>query len=163
MRQPAIAELTVEADVPLSGELSESSIASLALHVLREESADGAWTLGFRFVNDAVMQAMHLEFMGLDSPTDIMTFPIDDDEDWAFGGDAGMATSQGGDIVISVERAAEQAVDGNWGLDQELQFLIIHGILHLLDWDDHDNADRAAMLDRQRFLLGAWQEDQPTT
>ena len=158
MTDLAIAELTVEADVPLPAALTEAAITSLARHVLREERADGEWTLGFRFVDDAVMQQMHREFMGLDSPTDIMTFPIDDDDDWA-PGDGAPHSGHGGDILISAERAAAQAADGDWSVDQELRFLIIHGLLHLLDWDDHSDADRAAMLQRQRDLLLTWQAE----
>ena len=157
----SIAELMVDAVVPLPPELTDDAIASLTLHVLREEGADGSWTIGFRFVDDDEMQRMHLDYMGLDSPTDIMTFPTEMDE-WAFnGGDADDA--RGGDIVISVETAAEQASEGAWGLLEELRFLIVHGLLHLLDWDDHAEGDRAAMLDRQRALLRSWETARAVT
>ena len=154
MSAPTLAELTVDADVPVPDGLSEEDVAALSLHVLHEEGADGSWTLGFRFVSDAEMQAMHREFMGLDSPTDIMTFPLEGG-DWAFGGEEA-GDARGGDIVISVDTAADQATDGGWGPSEELRFLVVHGLLHLLGWDDHDDADRAAMLDPQRALLASW-------
>ncbi|MGC4192173.1 MAG: rRNA maturation RNase YbeY [Thermomicrobiales bacterium] len=158
MSEPGIAELTVEASLPLPAGVTDESIASLVLHVLCAEEADGDWTLGFRFVDDAEMQRMHLAFMGLDSSTDIMTFPIADDDAWSFGvDDDDAAESCGGDIVISVDRAVDQAGEGDWDDRHELLFLIVHGLLHLLGWDDHDNADRVAMLDRQRDLLGSWE------
>lgn len=151
-----IAELTVEPDpdVALPADLTEDAITALSLHVLQAEGAAGDWTLGFRFVGDGEMQRMHREFMGLDSPTDIMTFPLDADV-WAFG-DEDTAETVGGDIVISVDTAASQASEGGWGVDDELRFLVVHGLLHLLGWDDHADADRAAMLDRQRALLESW-------
>lgn len=156
MSEPRIVDVTVEVDdgVSLPAGLTERAIASLSLHVLREEGADGAWSLGFRFVGDAEMRRMHREFMGLDSPTDIMTFPHETD-DWAFGGGED-DDARGGDIVISVETASAQAIEGAWEPDDELRFLIVHGLLHLLDWDDRDDADRAAMLERQRALLASW-------
>lgn len=147
-----IAELTIEAALPLPAGLTEQSISSLTSHVLREEGAGGAWTLGFRFVDDGEMQRMHLAYMGLDSPTDIMTFPLDDE--WPFASDA--AANQGGDIVISVDRAVEQASDDGWDTTQELLFLIVHGLLHLLEWDDLREGARDVMLARQRELLASW-------
>ena len=105
-------------------------------------------------MGDAEMQRMNRAFMGLDSPTDIMTFPHETD-DWAFGG-GDDDDARGGDIVISVETASAQAVEGGWEPGDELRFLIAHGLLHLLGWDDRDDADRAAMLERQRALLASW-------
>ncbi|MGN6031808.1 MAG: rRNA maturation RNase YbeY, partial [Thermomicrobiales bacterium] len=110
MSTPSLSELTVDADVPVPDGLSEDNVADLSLHVLRLEGADGAWTLGFRFVDDDEMQAMHRDFMGLDSPTDIMTFPLEGG-DWAFGGEEA-GDGHGGDIVISVDTAAAQATEG---------------------------------------------------
>ncbi|MGC4105994.1 MAG: rRNA maturation RNase YbeY [Thermomicrobiales bacterium] len=160
MSELAIAELTIDADVPIPESLTESALTSLSHHVLSAEAAEGAWTLGFRFVDDTEMQAMHLAFMGLDSPTDIMTFPNETDDAWSFGGDEDEedveSTDRGGDIVISVDTAAAQAEDGDWGLEEELRFLVVHGLLHLLGWDDHDDDDRAAMLNRQRDLIASW-------
>jgi len=146
-----ITELTIDADLSLPSDLTEASVISLALHVLQEEGAEGEWTLGFRFVDDAEMQRMHLAYMGLDSPTDIMTFPLDDD--WSFEDAAG---SQGGDIVISVDRAADQAGDDGWDTARELHFLVVHGLLHLLEWDDLQEGARDVMLARQRELLASW-------
>lgn len=149
-----LVELVMTADdVPLPDEVSEDRIASLVQHILTAEEASGAWSLGIRFVDDPEMQRMHRDFMDLDSPTDIMTFPHEE-PGWP-GADSDDA-SQGGDLVISVDRAADHARDAGWDHAQELWFLIVHGILHLLGWDDHDDTDRAAMLARQRDLVDAW-------
>lgn len=147
-------EVVIENVVPLPDAVTEERIASLVDFALRAEEALGGWTVGLRFVSDAEMQQMHLDFMGLDSPTDIMTFPHES-EDWISADDVA-AEEWGGDIVISVDRAADQAVEGDWDLTHELFFLVCHGMLHLLDWDDHDDADRARMLARQREILQEW-------
>lgn len=149
-----LVELVVSADLPVPGEVTEDRIASLARHVLGAEDAAGSWSLGIRFVDDPEMQRMHLEFMGLDSPTDIMTFPHDED-----GWPDEDADAHGGDLVISVDRAADHARDAGWDHAQELWFLIVHGLLHLLGWDDHDDADRDVMLNRQRVLVDSWKTD----
>ena len=84
--------------------------------------------------------------MGLDTPTAVMTFPSDGEE-----GGAG-----GGDIVVSVERAAEQAVDFGQTPAEEIRFLVVHGLLHLCGWDDATTAQRTRMLERQSELLSAF-------
>lgn len=147
-------ELTMESDVDLPASLSEANILSLISTVLEAESVDESWQIGIQFVDDSTMQAAHVEFMDIDEPTDIMTFPyaIEDGDD--FWGDS----QAGGDLMISVDRARANAADAGWSETDELNFLIIHGLLHLLGWDDHSNTDRDAMLEQQHQLLKLWQE-----
>ena len=153
-----ITELTIDADLSLPSDLTEASVISLALHVLQEEGAEGEWTLGFRFVDDAEMQRMHLAYMGLDSPTDIMTFPLDDD--WSFDDAAGVEGGVEADQELAAggfeHRAADQAGDDGWDTARELHFLVVHGLLHLLEWDDLQEGARDVMLARQRELLASW-------
>jgi probable rRNA maturation factor len=108
------------------------------------------WDVAIAFVSDDELQALHRDFMDDDTPTDIMTFPRVDDGPWMPG--SGVF---GGDIAISVDRAAEQCVDEGWVVARELEFLVVHGMLHLMGWDDTTPEDRARMLDRQREILTA--------
>jgi len=150
-----LVEVTVDSTEPLPEAVSEEAIASLVDHVLRAEHAEGHWTLAFQFTSDPEMQRMHVVFRGLASPTDIMTFPYEA-EDWSEGGGPLGVDEAGGDIVISVDRARDHAEDVGWDVADELFFLVCHGMLHLLGWDDASDSDRAAMLDRQRTLLSSW-------
>ena len=118
---------------------------------LKAESASGPWAVSVAFTNDAELQDLHRDYLDDDTPTDIMTFPFEVDGDWAGVGD----TVRGGDIAISVDRASEQAADGDWSAVSELKFLVAHGVLHLLGWDDSTMEKRDAMLDRQRAILEA--------
>jgi probable rRNA maturation factor len=59
----------------------------------------------------------------------------------------------GGDIVVSVERAAEQGPEHGLSKVAETEFLIVHGLLHLCGWDDHDDVERSRMLDYQTELI----------
>lgn len=120
-------------------------VEALVDFILKEEEATGPWELMVALVDDDRLQALHRDFMGIDEPTDIMTFPTDE---------AGQA--RGGELVISVDHARTQAAA--WGLSppEELQFLVAHGLLHLLGWRDDDDEQRRQMLRRQEALIERW-------
>lgn len=145
-QEPASLDLLVIDEVPVPAGLDQESLRPLVTHILGAEHAAGDWTVCIVFTSDGTLRRLHAQFMGLDSPTDIMTFPYGDE-------DAEQAQDQGGDVVISVDRAREQAVDDAWDLTAELRFLVAHGLLHLLGWDDATPEQRQAMLDRQRELV----------
>jgi probable rRNA maturation factor len=151
-------DVVVNADVPLPDSITENSLNSLITAALEAESQSGEWEVSLLFTSDDVIQARHLEFMELDSPTDIMTFPYEQD---AFT--PSELASRGGDIVISVDTARDHLVDVPWSLDDELRFLVLHGVLHLLDWDDDTTEKRARMLARQTEMLPLWSANQTAT
>lgn len=145
-------ELTFESDIELPAALTEASALSLMNHILQAERVEDSWLLGIQFVDDPTMQAAHAEFMNIDEPTDIMTFPYADEDD-IWGSD-----QHGGDLIISVDMARSNAHDGGWEEEDELFFLIAHGLLHLLGWDDLTENDRARMLARQSELIESWSD-----
>lgn len=160
MPSPADPQLviTIQAEAPLTPGITTEALTSLVSHILQEEGVDGPWEMGIQFVDDATMQVAHAEYMDIDEPTDIMTFPYEDEDD-AFAGavaDDWDDTVQGGDLIISVDTAAENARSAGWSLEDELRFLVAHGVLHLLGWDDPTDDERAAMLARQSELLSSW-------
>ena len=141
---PPTCDVTVAWDVSEQQALDILVVERLLRHGLASEGREGEWSFAFRFVDDAEIGRLHEAFLGDPSPTDIITFPYDPEDG-----------EQGGDIVISVETAAHNAEDHGWAVSQELRFLVLHGLLHVLGWDDARDADRAAMLARQRELMGA--------
>ena len=142
--------VSVESDVDLPTGVTLKAIESLLSHILTSEGVDESWQIGVQFVDDARMQAAHREFMDIDEPTDIMTFPYADEDDiWG-------ESEPGGDLMISVDTADENATIAGWFLADELLFLVAHGTLHLLGWDDQTAEDRAAMLAHQHQLLASW-------
>ncbi len=144
--------VTVDSDLALPNGFDPDLIPALVAFVLQQEEVGEDWTVGIQFVDDAEMQRAHLEFMDIDEPTDIMTFPYEEDDDeWG-------ASDPGGDLMISVDRAKVNATEAGWSAAEELAFLIAHGLLHLTGWDDHTDEDRDAMLARQHTLLSAWRE-----
>lgn len=135
--------LATEAEAP--AEITAECVEALSLRVLRAEGAAGCWEVAAALVSDDRLQALHRDFMGIDTPTDIMTFPTDADEG-----------CRGGDLVISVDHARTQAAA--WGLSpaDEIHFLVIHGLLHLLGWRDDSEEERERMLARQQMLFDSW-------
>lgn len=147
--------VSLDHDVPVPDGLDEAALRSLAALALEREGASGDWEINVLVTSDDAIQVMHRDFMGLDSATDIMTFP--------FGDEVGFpaVAVHGGDVVISVETARGHAEDAGWAELRELQFVFLHGVLHLLGWDDATTEQRAAMLARQRALLDEWIDSEP--
>jgi probable rRNA maturation factor len=97
-------------------------------------------------VGDRRMARLHEEWLGVPGPTDVITFDLADD-----GPDGGLR----GDIVVSAETARRVAREVGWRPRHELAYYVVHGLLHLAGYDDHDPADRRAMRARERVLLRA--------
>ena len=136
-----------EVDLRSVAPATEDDLIALSAVVLRAEGATGLWEVAFVLVDDARLQQFHLDFMGIDEPTDVMTF-----ENQADDGEPGQPV-RGGDIIISVDRVIEQAgAEGNRP-GRELLFVAVHGLLHLTGWFDHTAEDRASMLARGDVLL----------
>lgn len=97
-------------------------------------------------VGDRRMARLHEEWLGIPGPTDVITF------DLAGGGPGG---GLAGDIAVSAETARRTARALGWQPRHELAYYVVHGILHLSGYDDHDPADRRAMRARERVLMRA--------
>lgn len=153
-------DLHITNTVGVPDTVSFDALSRLAHHVLQSERASGEWSIGVRFTSDAELQRMHRQFMGIDTPTDIMTFPYGDTDDVFPGMEA---HEGGGDLIIAVDRARANAMVAGWSTIDELLFLVVHGILHLLGWDDGHESARTAMLARQHELLRNWDDRESDT
>jgi len=115
----------------------------LAVQVLAAEDVAGELTL--TFIDEADMAELNEEHMGKSGPTDVLSFPLDDNE-W---GDPDDSTSDVptllGDIVISPAVAHAQFADHAGSFDDEIALLVVHGILHILG-HDHAEADEAVAM-----------------
>lgn len=131
--------------------LSRRDVVSLVDYALRAESTTGEWEFAIRVVDDDTIAGFHARYMEDPSPTDIMTFPYDPED--------GVA---GADILISLDTARMNADSHGWSVDQELRFLVLHGVLHTLGWNDHDAPARELMLQRQSELLKEWERHRGT-
>lgn len=138
--------LVTEAEPPPG--VTSDELEALAAFVLSSEGATGYWEITVALVDDARLQSLHRVFMGIDTPTDIMTFPADESA----------GENPGGELAISVDHAMTQAAE--WGLTpaEEITFLAVHGLLHLLRWRDDTDQQRQRMLERQNALMETWRQ-----
>ncbi|MFW5646966.1 MAG: rRNA maturation RNase YbeY [Acetivibrio ethanolgignens] len=102
------------------------------------------------------------EFRNIDRPTDVLSFPMIEYEvpgnfdfleerDDCFHPESGELLL--GDIMISVERALEQAVEYGHSLEREMAFLTVHSVLHLCGYDHMEEEERLIMEEKQRLIL----------
>lgn len=148
--------LQLATGIDLPEGVSVDLLSGLVTYILDREGAAAAWSIGIRLTSDDEIQRLHRQFMGIDTPTDIMTFPYGGVDD-GFPGEA--EDERGGDLVISIHHARENAISAGWTPIEEVLFLVSHGVLHLLGWNDHSKEEREAMLARQHDLLKDWQCD----
>lgn len=90
--------------------------------------------------NDATIHALNKQYRGKDKATDVLSFSLEDPVHL-------------GQLVISVDRARQQAKDIGQSLEDELQFLFTHGILHLLGYDHEEPEEEKVMLQKAYALL----------
>ena len=113
------------------------------------------------FVNNERIHELNREFRGIDRPTDVLSFAMNDtveDEleiiyEVEEGEESEEIPNTLGDIIISVTRAKEQAEEYGHSLERELGFLFVHGFLHLLGYDHQDEASEAEMMSKQENVL----------
>ncbi|HXX38180.1 MAG TPA: rRNA maturation RNase YbeY [bacterium] len=121
-------------------------IREVVRDVLSLEGQRNSPDVSIALVDNAYIRVLNREYRGADQATDVLAFPMEPDRD-------GFAEPALGDVVISVERAREQARQFRHPLRRELALLAIHGVLHLLGYEDETEAGAAAMWSRQKMLL----------
>jgi probable rRNA maturation factor len=108
------------------------------------------------FVTNKKIQEMNKQWREKDAPTDVLSFPlIFDGEQVDFPPDFGQDTIELGEIVISIEKAQEQAAEFGHSIDREIAFLFVHGVLHILGFDHITKDQEKDMFSRQKVVLAA--------
>jgi len=141
-------------------------LVRLAKVVLAAQGVKADSELSMLFVDEDAMAELNKRFLGKDGPTDVLAFPIDDD-DVIEGGRSPDSLGPGpgvdpetadppnllGDVVVCPAVAARNAPDHAGTYDDEMALLVVHGILHILGMDHIDNEEAEAMEARERELL----------
>ncbi|AAU24232.1 rRNA maturation RNase YbeY [Bacillus licheniformis] len=142
-----------------TGRVPEDRLAEieklLQFAAAEEGVADGA-EVSVTIVNNEEIQKINKEYRGKDYPTDVISFALEEDgegEVEIIGADMPPVL---GDIIISVDKAREQAEEYGHSLMRELGFLTVHGFLHLLGYDHMTEEEEKEMFTKQKEILNRY-------
>jgi probable rRNA maturation factor len=124
-----------------------------------EGIADGEVSL--TFTNDEEIHKLNLEYRGIDRPTDVLSFAMQEDGKDELGiifeveseDETDPISGMLGDIIISVDTAKAQSEEYGHSLEREIGFLFVHGFLHLIGYDHQDERSEAEMTAKQEAIL----------
>ena len=132
-------------------EINEAEFSALADYVLDQMHVSSDAEVNIIFIEPEPMEDLHVRWLDLPGPTDVMSFPMDE----LRPGTADPPTPPGmlGDICICPKVAARQAAESGHSAAEEMLLLATHGMLHLLGYDHATDAEREVMFALQRKLL----------
>jgi probable rRNA maturation factor len=141
--------------------------AELSQKVLTARGVKGETEVSLLFVDEAAIAALNEQFLGKSGPTDVLSFPIEDEplpsgRSPDLGGSGpGTSPEEGaltllGDVVICPAVAARNAVEHEVSLDDEIALLVVHGLLHLLGMDHEEDAEAERMEGLEQDLLNRY-------
>ena len=116
----------------------------------RLEGLSALTEVSVTFVDDGMIQMLNRDYRGIDAPTDVLSFPQDDDG--GFEAVPGMPRMLG-DIIISLQRARDQAAEYGHDVNREVMYLAVHGFLHLLGYDHDSPEEQKRMREQEERIL----------
>lgn len=121
-------------------------IRSAITQTLALENFDRNTQVSVTFVDNEGIHEINRKFRNIDRPTDVLSFPLLGDDDLP---DDKLFSVPLGDIVLSLERAKEQAIEFGHSFEREVAFLTAHSVLHLLGYD-HETGEEDEKIMRQK-------------
>jgi len=151
--------MTVEINNESGVAVDEAGLVRLANFALEQLRIHPQAELSIVCVDEPTMESYHEKYLGEDGPTDVLSFPMDelrppdDDEEPPEG--------LLGDIVLCPAVTGRQAAEHGRTADAEAEYLMVHGLLHLLGFDHAEPAEKAEMFGLKDTLLAAWEQQRP--
>jgi len=119
-------------------------LRKILLHTMKDAKVGG--TLSLAVVDEEEMTELNRRFLGRAEPTDVLSFPMqDEDESGMFG-----------EVVVCADVAAREAGRRRIAYDAELALYALHGLLHLIGYDDRTTAQRESIRKRENEILAAF-------
>lgn len=103
------------------------------------------YELSISLVDNKEIKKLNKNYRGIDEETDVLSFPLEED--------MVMPLPLLGDIIISVEKAREQAREFNHSLERELAYLTAHSVFHLVGYDHIDDKGRRQMREKEKKVM----------
>lgn len=149
-----IIDIYYETELDLELDLTKiySEIALETEKVLNLKDSDDL-EVNVTITGNEEIREINRETRDIDSPTDVLSFPMFEFEKEGMLPEISEGETILGDIIISLDRAKEQALEYGHGIKRELCFLFTHGLLHILGFDHMEDDERLRMEDMQKIIL----------
>lgn len=147
--------ITLENDqdkLQISEELEQLLTAGLNV-VARLHSLSERTEVDITIVDDEEIHMLNRDYRNADRPTDVLSFALDEESEEEPELLGGPEEHLLGDIIISAETASRQAEEFGHGLEREIVYLAVHGLLHLLGYDHMTDEDKAVMRAKEEEAL----------
>ena len=145
-------EIFVEED--FRGVVDEGWVKEIIQQTLKAEGVAPPYQVSMVFTSSETVRQLNRDYRGVDAPTDVLAFYMlpqkGDDSSFALPPDG---VARLGEVIISYPQAAKQAREQGHSPERELALLIIHGILHLLDYDHEEPEEESKMREKERELM----------
>ena len=143
--------MTIEIRNETTTVVDEHEFVQLARFVFEAMHLHPATEMSILFVDEEAMEKLHVQWLDLPGPTDVMSFPMDE----LTPGTAEHPAPEGllGDVVLCPSVATAQAASSGHSAVEEMLLLTVHSILHLLGYDHMEEDERTEMFELQRTLL----------
>lgn len=154
-------EIIISREVKNLGHNESAALIKKAVEMaLRAEGIAAPCVISVVLTDDEGIRRVNAEFRGVDSPTDVLSFPMNEHTPGSFDAQAcerDMDTGALllGDMMISVPRCAQQGEELGHGYGRELMYLTVHSVLHLLGYDHVDEGEmKRQMRAREKLIMG---------
>ena len=154
-------EVYVSRDKTGLGHHNAAALIKKAVHMaLDAEGVDVPCQISVMLTDDEGIRAVNSEFRGVDSATDVLSFPLNELTPGEFDPDEcerdlDTGAVMLGDMMISLERCAQQGAEFGHGFNREVQYLTVHSVLHLLGYDHVDEGEmKKQMRAREKAIMG---------
>jgi probable rRNA maturation factor len=141
----------VQIDPEFAADADHEHLNEVVLSTVSQGARGETWTLGLLITNDEKVRRLNAEYRGQDRVTDVLAFASGEDGDGFVSPPS--TPPHLGDIAISYPRAVAQAAQYGHCTAEELDRLVVHGLLHLLGYDDQTRQERKAMWARQEAIV----------
>jgi probable rRNA maturation factor len=130
-------------------EIKEENMKAIEIAIsktIEVENAKGNFEVSVSFVTNKEIRELNKNYRNVDSETDVLSFPMDDEED-----PEGVIML--GDVILSTEKIIEQAEYFGHSLEREMIYLTVHSMLHLLGYDHMVDDEKEEMRDREKEVM----------
>ena len=145
-----IHSVLVSVDEQVRAAIDSERLERLASAVMEREGLPPG-EVSVLITDDEMVRRLNREYAGEDTPTDVLAFSLTEGEEFASPDDV----LRLGEVIISYPTARRQADDAQRPVRDEIEHLLVHGVLHLLGYDHAEPAEEERMRGREHELLAA--------